>query len=113
MGVLTDIARFIGAYGASVPTSNTFDEHQQWIREGEQAARAGIIGREHCPYDETTQSDAWNFWVYGNDNEASAIFWEKVPEEEKQGLWLTTSASPTEVMHVQSRMRQLQDKYGK
>ena len=35
--------------------------------EGAAAAIAGKT-RADCPYDQASQADEWNFWVYGNEN---------------------------------------------
>jgi len=47
---------------------------QQLIYENEGGA-AGLSGktREDCPYDQTAQSEAWNFWVYGCENAQSEM----------------------------------------
>src|SRR3990167_272291 len=44
----------------------------EWEAEG---GAAGLQGktRDDCPYSETTQSDAWNYWVYGCENASGEL----------------------------------------
>jgi sarcosine oxidase delta subunit len=59
--------------------------------EGEAAARTGGR-REDCPYPDKA-SEAWNFWVYGNENEQGRMIreWRQQNEEGYQILYMSTA----------------------
>lgn len=85
-------------------------EQLKYEAEGAEAAHEGKKFKD-CPYNKATQSLEWNHWIYGRDNEEHKILMAKIPEEEKQGLWLTTSASDEDIQYVRSKRKKLRKKY--
>lgn len=55
---------------------DSYRQQEVWRTEGESAAREGKR-RADCPYDNAVNMEAWQFWVYGCENEAGRIEWEK------------------------------------
>ena len=62
--------------------------------EGVLAAQDGKT-RQDCPYQDQ-KSDAWNFWVYGNENERGAIIHNHMRKKGIPMLYMTTCALTSE-----------------
>lgn len=57
-----------------------------------QGAGAALIGhqREQCPYDRDVAPEAWNFWVYGNENMQGKMLREFMAAEGTAPLYMGT-----------------------
>jgi hypothetical protein len=66
--------------------------------EGAAAAHEGKT-REDCPYTKhlPAQADAWNFWVYGNENEQGKLISEFMRAEGTPSFYMTTAPLTPEV----------------
>lgn len=61
-------------------------------REGAEAFIRYGHAREDCPYDERTNSTAWNFWVYGNENARGRA---RAIAERQPSVLMSTAQWPT------------------
>lgn len=70
-----------------------FKRQNEYEAEG---AAAGLSGktRADCPYDQTAQSEAWNFWVYGNENAQG----EQQLVASGEITWMSTAAPPHHIV---------------
>lgn len=71
---------------------NRFQQQCIYEAEGASAAREGLK-RENCPYDDQN-SEAWNFWVYGNENEQGRLVEDFMKQE---GSWSSFYFSTGEI----------------
>jgi ribosome modulation factor len=68
---------------------DTFRQQCMYEEEGAAAALEGKV-REDCPYDKATEDTAWNFWVYGNENQQGELVREFMAAEGTPMLWMST-----------------------
>jgi ribosome modulation factor len=67
-----------------------FRQMCRYESEGAAAAAEGKT-REDCPYNKEVESEAWNFWVYGNENEQGSMVRAFMAGEGEPTFYMTTA----------------------